>query len=84
MLHNTCALKGLLRSFSRPTIATCIATLRNTRRAPLFSDADHAANIRNQGRMIQLAGGSPDRVIPGHDPLQFQKYPTKGRIATIK
>jgi len=49
-----------------------------------FSDADHAANIRNQTRMIELAGGSADRVIPGHDALQFQKYPTDGRIAKIK
>jgi len=49
-----------------------------------FSDADHAANIKNQERMIQLAGGSLDRVIPGHDALQFQKYPTNGRIAKIK
>ena len=49
-----------------------------------FSVDDHAANIKNQERMIQLAGGSPDRVIPGHDGLQFQKYPTDGRIAKIK
>jgi hypothetical protein len=33
--------------------------------------------------MIQLAG-SLDRVIPGHDALQFQKYPTRGRVATLK
>lgn len=49
-----------------------------------FSDADHAANTKNQERMIQLAGGNPDRVIPGHDALQFQKYPASGRIANIK
>jgi glyoxylase-like metal-dependent hydrolase (beta-lactamase superfamily II) len=49
-----------------------------------FSDADHAANIKNQERMIQLAGGNPERVIPGHDALQFEKYPTTGRIAKIK
>ncbi|HKV81358.1 MAG TPA: N-acyl homoserine lactonase family protein [Candidatus Sulfotelmatobacter sp.] len=49
-----------------------------------FSDADHAANIRNEDRMIELAGGSMDRVIPGHDLLQFQKYPTVGRVAKIK
>jgi glyoxylase-like metal-dependent hydrolase (beta-lactamase superfamily II) len=51
-----------------------------------FSDADHAANIKNQERMIQLAGGNPDRVIPGHDALQFQKFPTSanGRVAKIK
>jgi glyoxylase-like metal-dependent hydrolase (beta-lactamase superfamily II) len=48
-----------------------------------FSDVDHAANIRNQERMVQLAG-SPDRVVPGHDALQFQKFPAQGRIATIK
>lgn len=48
-----------------------------------FSDADHPANIKNQARMIELAG-SIDRVIPGHDALQFQKYPTQGRIARIK
>jgi glyoxylase-like metal-dependent hydrolase (beta-lactamase superfamily II) len=49
-----------------------------------FSDGDHAANIKNQERMTQLAGGNPDRVIPGHDAAQFQKYPTTGRIAKIK
>jgi glyoxylase-like metal-dependent hydrolase (beta-lactamase superfamily II) len=49
-----------------------------------FSRDDHMANIRNQERMIQLAGGSVDRVIPGHDALQFRKYPTVGRIAKIK
>jgi glyoxylase-like metal-dependent hydrolase (beta-lactamase superfamily II) len=48
-----------------------------------FSDSDHAANIKNQERMIQLAG-SIDRVIPGHDALQFQKFPTQGRVATLK
>jgi hypothetical protein len=25
-----------------------------------------------------------DRVIPGHDVLQFQKFPTQGRIAQLK
>lgn len=48
-----------------------------------FSDADHAANIAQQKRMAELAG-SPDRVVPGHDILQFQKYPTQGRVAKIK
>ena len=50
-----------------------------------FSDADHAANIAAQSRMIELAG-SADRVVPGHDALQFQKFPTSadGRIAKIK
>jgi glyoxylase-like metal-dependent hydrolase (beta-lactamase superfamily II) len=50
-----------------------------------FSDADHPANVAAQSRMIELAG-SADRVIPGHDALQFQKFPTTadGRIAKIK
>jgi glyoxylase-like metal-dependent hydrolase (beta-lactamase superfamily II) len=48
-----------------------------------FSDGDHAANIAQQARMIQLAG-SADRVVPGHDLLQFKKFPTTGRIAPIR
>jgi glyoxylase-like metal-dependent hydrolase (beta-lactamase superfamily II) len=48
-----------------------------------FSEADHAANIAQQARMIQLAG-SPERVLPGHDMLQFSRFPTAGRVATIK
>jgi hypothetical protein len=48
-----------------------------------FSGADHAANIAQQSRKIQLAG-SPDRVVPGHDALQFEKLPTSGRVATIR
>ena len=48
-----------------------------------FGEADHAANIKNQERMISLAG-SAERVIPGHDALQFQKFPTQGRIATLR
>jgi glyoxylase-like metal-dependent hydrolase (beta-lactamase superfamily II) len=51
-----------------------------------FSEEFWPANIKNQQRMIELAGGSPDRVIPGHDAAQFQKYPTTadGRIAKIR
>jgi glyoxylase-like metal-dependent hydrolase (beta-lactamase superfamily II) len=48
-----------------------------------FSEADYPANIRSQVRMIQLAG-SPDRVVPGHDALQFQQFPSQGRVAKIK
>jgi glyoxylase-like metal-dependent hydrolase (beta-lactamase superfamily II) len=48
-----------------------------------FSEADQPANIRSQERMIQLAG-SADRVVPGHDPRQFEKFPTQGRIAKIR
>ena len=48
-----------------------------------FSEADQAGNIKNQLRMIELAG-SAERVIPGHDMFQFQKFPTEGRVAKIK
>ena len=60
--------------------------LAEHRASATFTKADQPANIQNQARMIQLAGGSPDRVIPGHDPAQFDKYPTSadGRIAKIK
>jgi glyoxylase-like metal-dependent hydrolase (beta-lactamase superfamily II) len=48
-----------------------------------FSDADHSANIAAQKRMIELAG-SIDRVVPGHDALQFKKFKTEGRITQIR
>ena len=48
-----------------------------------FADDLWSANIKNQERMIQLAG-SAERVVPGHDPLEFQKFPTRGRVATMK
>ncbi len=57
--------------------------LAEHRASATFSEADRAANIRNQARMIELAG-SADRVVPGHDPRQFQRFPTQGRIARIR
>ena len=48
-----------------------------------FSEADYPANLKNQERMIEFAG-SAERVVPGHDALQFQKFPTEGRVAKIK
>ena len=53
------------------------------RASATFSDADHAANVAAQNRMIELAG-SPDRIVPGHDALQFQRFPIEGRIARIR
>ncbi len=53
------------------------------RASATFSDADHAANVAAQNRMIELAG-SPDRIVPGHDALQFQRFPMEGRIARIR
>lgn len=57
--------------------------LETHRASDTFSKEDYRANIKNQARMIQLAG-SIDRVIPGHDALQFQKFPTHGRVAELK
>jgi hypothetical protein len=48
-----------------------------------FTKADYPANIKQQERMARLAG-SPDRIIPGHDALQFEKFPVQGRVAKIK
>lgn len=48
-----------------------------------FSPEDRPANIAAFDRMVALAG-SPERVVPGHDPLQFERFPTTGRIARIK
>ena len=33
--------------------------------------------------MIELAG-SPERVVPGHDALQFTRFKAEGRIARIR
>lgn len=48
-----------------------------------FSEADYPANVKSQERMVELAG-SPERVVPGHDALQFNKFPTNGRVAKLK
>ncbi len=48
-----------------------------------FSEADHAANVAAQERMEILAG-STDRIVPGRDALQFERFPTDGRIARIR
>lgn len=51
--------------------------------AQTFSEADRAANVAALDRMISLAGAR-ERVVPGHDPRQFERFPTKGRVARIK
>lgn len=57
--------------------------LQEHRASATFTDDLWPANIKNQERMVQLAG-SVDRVVPGHDALQFKKFPSQGRVATIK
>jgi glyoxylase-like metal-dependent hydrolase (beta-lactamase superfamily II) len=48
-----------------------------------FDPADRPANIAALERMIGLAG-SAARVVPGHDPLQFERFPATGRIARVR
>ncbi len=54
-------------------------------RAPVatFDPADRTANLAAFVRMTVLAS-APERVVPGHDPLQFARFPTQDRIARIK
>ena len=47
-----------------------------------FLPEDRAGNEAALDRMVRLAG-APERVVPGHDPLQFQRFPTRGRVALI-
>lgn len=59
---------------------------RNLRQhAPVatFTPADGALNLEALDRMVQLAG-SADRVVPGHDVAQFERYPSDGRVARIR
>jgi glyoxylase-like metal-dependent hydrolase (beta-lactamase superfamily II) len=57
--------------------------LKSHRASATFDPADEPGNIVAQQRMISLAG-SADRVVPGHDPAQFDKFPTTGRVARIR
>lgn len=48
---------------------------------PIFIDA--AAYGAAQARVMQLAGGSLDHVVPGHDPLVLRCFPTENDIARV-
>jgi glyoxylase-like metal-dependent hydrolase (beta-lactamase superfamily II) len=50
---------------------------------PTFSPADREDNLKALDRMIGLAGAR-ERVVPGHDPLIFSRFPSKGRVARIR
>jgi glyoxylase-like metal-dependent hydrolase (beta-lactamase superfamily II) len=50
---------------------------------PTFEAADRESNIKALERMVALAGAA-ERVIPGHDPLVFTRFPAQGRIAKVK
>ncbi len=57
--------------------------LRELRPVATFAPADTAASKEALRRMIALAGDTT-RIIPGHDPLQFERFPTEGRVARIR
>jgi len=57
--------------------------LKSHRASATFDPADEPGNIAAQQRMISLAG-SAERVVPGHDPAQFERFPTRGRVAHIR
>jgi glyoxylase-like metal-dependent hydrolase (beta-lactamase superfamily II) len=57
--------------------------LKSHRAGATFVPTDAPANIAAQQRMVELAG-SVDRVVPGHDPEQFKRFPTVGRVAHIR
>ena len=46
-------------------------------RLPIAQTLDPAMNLAAQARMLRLAG-SPARVIPGHDPAVFSRFPVVG------
>jgi glyoxylase-like metal-dependent hydrolase (beta-lactamase superfamily II) len=59
--------------------------LRQHRASATFDPSDEPGNIAQQARMISLAGAL-NRVVPGHDPEEFVRFPTTadGRIAKIR
>ena len=54
-----------------------------TRRLPFPIFVDEADYVRAQERVMALAGGSLDHVIPGHDPLVLECFPSENDIARV-
>jgi glyoxylase-like metal-dependent hydrolase (beta-lactamase superfamily II) len=54
-----------------------------TRALPFPIFIDEAAYARAQERVMELAGGSLDHLIPGHDPLVLACFPTQDDIARV-
>jgi hypothetical protein len=48
-----------------------------------FEPSDQDSNLNALDRMVALAG-SAERVMPGHDPLVFERFPSTGRVAKIR
>ncbi len=48
--------------------------LEEERASATFSPRDGSGNVEAGRRMVELAG-DPARVVPGHDPRQFERFP---------
>ena len=57
------------------------ANITRTLPFPIFVDEEDYA--RAQRRALELAGGSLDHLIPGHDPLVLTCFPTENDIARV-
>jgi hypothetical protein len=68
------ASKEIHRSCWRRTTVICTGIWPRVRRV---RPPARRINVAAQGHMIELAGGSADGVVPGHDALQFQKFLTR-------
>ena len=52
--------------------------------APIAQTLDAASNLKAQDRIRTLAS-DPRLIVPGHDPLVFEKFPAAGEgIVRIK
>ncbi|NNF28004.1 MAG: N-acyl homoserine lactonase family protein [Gemmatimonadetes bacterium] len=57
--------------------------LRERRPSATFSPSDRDANLRAMAEMLELAGDTL-HVIPGHDAMQFERFPSTGpRVVRI-
>lgn len=54
-----------------------------TRRIPFPIFVDEAAYGAAQARVMELAGGSLDHIVPGHDPLVLTCFPAENDIARV-
>jgi hypothetical protein len=54
-----------------------------TRKIPFPIFVDEASYAMAQARVMELAGDSLDHLIPGHDPLVLQCFPSQNDIARV-
>ena len=74
-----------MSAFSSGLLASDAAHLyaNITRSLPFPIFVDEGEYRHAQARALELAGGSLDHLIPGHDPLVLQCFPAKDDIARV-